>query len=168
MSMEKKREIKVKRKAYYCETRQSWVLPITRGLETLIDEEDVAELGKYNWCWNPFRKTCGYVSRTANSKAAFMHRQIMNAPRGMVVDHINGNSLDNRKSNLRICTHRENSQNTYKHRSGKLVGCYFHKRSKKWEARIEVNGVRKCLGSYATDLEAHEVYKAALEKIAGR
>lgn len=164
--MKKKYNVKVKRKAYYCNTRQSWVLPITRGLETMIDEEDIAELEKYNWHQlSPTRKYAARREIGNNHIAILMHRQIMNAPSGMVIDHINGNSLDNRKSNLRICTHRQNQQNRYTHRAGRLVGATFKKG--KWIAKITYDNKIKYLGRFKTEIEAHEAYINALKELAG-
>jgi hypothetical protein len=65
-----------------------------------------------------------------------MHRMIMRPPKGMVVDHINGNGLDNRRCNLRICTRQENARNRRKHADGKsrFLGVYL--RGKKWQAFV--------------------------------
>jgi len=78
------------------------------------------------------------------------------------IDHLNGNKLDNRVENLRLVTKRENAQNTYKHRAGKLVGCHFDKKSNKWQARVIIQGKHVGIGSYDTELEAHSVYNKAL------
>lgn len=163
--MRKKREVKVKRPPYYCENRHSWVIPLTQGHETLVDADDAKTFGNQNWRWVPSRSTAGYAGLPGG--CIKLHRLILNAPSGMIVDHINGNPLDNRKENLRICTQRENMQNMHKHRSGRLVGCCFNKRNKKWLSRIEVGGKRKYLGYYSTELEAHEAYKEALKELAG-
>ena len=164
--MRKKREIKVKRPPYYCKTRQSWVIPLTQGRETLVDADDAEVFGKRNWCWIPDKNSVGYVVAPGNG-SIYLHRLITNAPNGMVVDHINGNQLDNRKSNLRICTNRENQQNRYTHRSGRLVGSSFHKRSGKWQCVMMIDGKLTHKGLFKTELEAHEAYKEALKELAG-
>jgi len=82
-----------------------------------------------------------------------------------VIDHREGNKLDNRISSLKEGSQRENSQNTHKHRNGRLVGCYFHKKSQKWLAQIEINGTLKYLGLYQTELDAHTAYVTALSQI---
>jgi hypothetical protein len=153
-----KKAKKVKRQPYYCEVRGSWVIPLTQGRETLVDAEDVEFLCQFNWTWQRHRVRNGYA-RDRNSIR--LHRLIMNAPSGMDVDHINGNSLDNRKSNLRICSHRENMQNTHKHRSGKLIGGYFSRRHKKWHSKIRVNGKAISLGYHSTEIEANYAYMKA-------
>lgn len=81
--------------------------------------------------------------------------------KGFVVDHINGDTLDNRRNNLRIVTVRENSQNTHRHRSGRLVGINWHPQMKKWIARIHVNGKKLHLGCFTTPVAAHAAYKQA-------
>ena len=104
-----KKAKKVKRQPYYCEVRGSWIIPLTQGRDTLVDEEDVEFLGQFNWHWNPCKRAIGYAVLPGGQGT--MHRILMNNPEDMCIDHINGNSLDNRKSNLRIVTNRENSQN---------------------------------------------------------
>lgn len=153
-----------KREPYYCETRHSWVIPLTQGRETLVDQDIASELGKTNWHLLKNKANNGYAK---DSKGNLIHRVIMEAPFGMEVDHINGNSLDNRRSNLRVCTSRENQQNRHYHRSGRLVGATFHKLSGKWQCVMNIDGKPKHIGLYKTEFEAHEAYKDELKKIAG-
>ena len=74
------------------------------------------------------------------------------------MDHINGIRSDNRISNLRDVTMRDNATNTKIHREGRLPGCHFCNYTKKWRAQIKINGKRKCLGRYKTESAAHEAY----------
>lgn len=80
------------------------------------------------------------------------------------IDHINGVRCDNRLDNLRIVTSRENSQNKVCHRQGKLVGASLRNKGinlkKPWQSAIKINGKRKSLGYFATELEAHQTYMA--------
>lgn len=78
-----------------------------------------------------------------------MTHLIINPPRGMIVDHMNHNRLDNRKSNLRICTPTENRQNRIRRGS---VG--FDKRWNNWRVRIQYQGKEIFLGNFKTELEA--------------
>lgn len=80
-------------------------------------------------------------------KRIFMHRLIANTPSDRITDHINRNTLDNRECNLKVCTHRENMQNRCNNKSGK-VGVHWHKKDKKWRAKITVNNKIKWLGSF--------------------
>ena len=79
------------------------------------------------------------------------------------IDHINGDKLDNRIENLRDVSHRENQQNWEVHRDGKLVGCSYHKRNKKWQAYAWSYGKLKQLGGFDSELDAHRAYVDYLE-----
>ena len=86
-------------------------------------------------------------------------------PEGMEIDHIDGNRINNDINNLRLVTGRENNLNRVKHRNGRLFGCCYNKQKRKWKAQIWVNGKRKHLGSFDTELEAHEAYLKALGEL---
>jgi hypothetical protein len=79
-----------------------------------------------------------------------------------VIDHIDGDKLNNKIENLRLVSNRENCQNKESHRNGRLQGCYFHKQNNKWKAQIVTNGKVIALGYYETELDAHGVYCKAL------
>lgn len=83
-----------------------------------------------------------------------MHRDILGAKPGQIVDHVNGNGLDNRRANLRICTHAENMRN---HRGSKGVDRFRGR----WRARIQFDHSSKFLGLFDTKKEAAEAYHAA-------
>jgi hypothetical protein len=80
--------------------------------------------------------------------------------KGLIIDHKNGEKLDNDIEKLRLLTQRDNNNNMEIHRNGRLPGCYFNKQNKKWKAQICLNGGSKQigLGYYLTELEAHEIY----------
>lgn len=81
-----------------------------------------------------------------------------------VIDHINGDKADNRIINLRNVSQTENMQNIQSapaHSKSGLLGAHRHGRSRKWQARIRINGVGMRLGSFATPEEAHAAYMAA-------
>jgi hypothetical protein len=86
-------------------------------------------------------------------------------PTGLEIDHINGNRIDNRMTNLRLVTSRGNSQNMGKHRDGKLVGCYYNKHNKKFIASIYISGKNVYIGLFKTEQKAHEAYKTACKHI---
>ena len=120
----------------------------------LIDLEGVELVKNYKWYINSH----GYVRSYA---VGSMHRLIIGCPEGMVVDHINHNRLDNRKCNLRICTHTENNRNQNKQRrntSSQYKGVCWNKKSNKWQATITINKRYKYLGLYESELEASIVY----------
>lgn len=89
----------------------------------------------------------------------------MNCPKEMQVDHINGDRLDNRKDNLRICTEKQNRQNRKKisGKTSKYKGVHWNKLNKNWRARIIINDKSIDLGSFKKEIQAAKVYnKAAL------
>ena len=112
----------------------------------------------------------GYRRIIVNRKQYRAHRLIWFMVHGKfpvnMIDHINGNKLDNRISNLREATHQENMQNKTKARSDNksgFLGVHLHR--KKFLARIHVNNRRKILGSFDTPEEAHEAYLAAKREL---
>jgi len=99
-----------------------------------------------------------------------LHREIINAPKGIIVDHKNGCSLDNRRVNLRLATRSQNGQNVPKRRentSSQFVGVSFDKERRKWLAYINYEGKRKWLGRFGSEIDAARVYDAAARKYFG-
>jgi hypothetical protein len=140
---------------------------LTKGKIAFIDPENYAELSQYRWSY----LNLGYATRTKNGKKIYMHRQIMNLKdNGKIVDHINGNGLDNRKCNLRICSKGENGRHRIKlplnNKSGH-IGVYFFKLENKWKSAIIVNGQTIYLGRYDNLEDAIRVRKEAEIKYHG-
>lgn len=143
----------------------------------LIDKEDINKLNKYKWSIQMVRSVTDkdYVAFYATSgTVGFLHRFVVNCPKGMVVDHINGNTLDNRKSNLRICTHKQNSENRKLHKRNKngCTGIFYdigrgNNPTPKWIAHICIDGKRKHLGRFNTKEEAVECRIKAEDKYYG-
>ena len=82
-------------------------IPLTRGKFALVDDEDYEWLSQWKW----YCSTTGYAVRGCKNRILYMHREIAKTKPGMLTDHINRNKLDNRKENLRFCSHRENMKN---------------------------------------------------------
>ena len=80
-----------------------WQIELTNGVATIVDPEDYGRFSMLNWCVGHRQDGKFCAKRKVDGKTVFMHREIMSAPADMVVDHINGNPLDNRKANLRVC-----------------------------------------------------------------
>ena len=107
-------------------------------LKCFIDAEDFEKINKYNWHCQKDGNT--YYARTVvNKKHYSMHRIIMKAQQGQIIDHINRNGLDNRKNNLRFCTIRENSLNrkiNIRNKTG-YTGISIDKQSGKYKVTFE-------------------------------
>jgi hypothetical protein len=93
----------------------------------------------------------------------YLHRLIMNAPKGVQVDHINGDTWDNRRCNLRLCTNTQNSRNRRKRESTSSLykGVYWNKATGKWMAYIKVDGAQKHLGLFQDEASAARTYDIA-------
>ena len=147
-------------------------IPLTQGQVALIDDEDYELVSQYKWYaqWNPDTQSFYAVTKIRKPDGTRdmlrMHRLVMNAKKGEYVDHINHDTIDNQKENLRLCSCSENLYNQGK-RSNNTSGCKgvsWHKRNKKWQALIRVSGKRIHLGLFATKEEAYTAYcNAALE-----
>lgn len=95
-------------------------------------------------------------------RTILMHRLIMNAPSGLFVDHVNGNGLDNRKENLRICNNTQNQQNQVRVRGkSQYKGVYWHSGRSKWCAHIRIFGKMTHLGSFDLERDAAIAYDIA-------
>ena len=116
---------------------------------TKIDLEDVDLVKNYKWCLQG--KEFNYVM---NYKLGLLHRYIMNPSDDMVVDHINHDTLDNRKNNLRVCTKKENSWNSTIQINSPSKYLGVKERNNMWEAQIIVNGKTIILGRFNTEEEA--------------
>ena len=104
---------------------------------SLLDVEDLDFILSYSrWFAHP-RKTDSYL---INRKGEKLHRILLNCPKGMVVDHINGNTLDNRRSNLRVCSQLENTQNRTRRKS--KFGHGISKNGNSFSAEIMINNKR--------------------------
>ena len=146
---------------------EEYLIPITRGLFAAVDKEDYEALSKYSWNAQRAYK-CFYAAGWVGGKVQLMHRVIMTPPAGQMVDHINRNTLDNRKSNLRICSCSQNMFNSKgKGAWLKGVGTAARNKSKPWRAQIMLNYKQKFLGYFETEELAHAAYCDAAKKLFG-
>jgi len=139
-------------------------IKLTQDQWVLVDDEDYERLNEHKWYASSHRSGNFYVQRGVSGTTSAMHREIMKANKGEQIDHINGNTLDNRKENLRLCSNQQNGMNRSKQRnnaSGYKGVCYRKKHkdminelSKPWVAQI----CRKTIGVYKTKEEAARAY----------
>jgi hypothetical protein len=140
---------------------------LTQNQVAIVDDEDFDRVNKFKWCarWNRNEKS--FVAMrgvTQNTKILnpyiLMHRFIVGARKGMFVDHINHDTLDNRKQNLRVCTNSENCMNRnieIRNTSG-YKGVSFNKVSNKWIAYIKKNQKQVYLGRFENKKDAAIAY----------
>lgn len=134
--------------------------PYTGPGQLKIDGRGYAQISIHN----------GYVNGVRKYKTILLHRYIMNAPAGVTVDHINGNKLDNRKMNLRLCSQSENNMNrgVFSNNKSGIKGVSWNKSKKKWVAQIQVNGKRIYLGAFDDKLVASNRYIDKSKELFGR
>lgn len=144
-------------------------LLLTKGKVALIDDDIYDEISKYKWCYFP----CGYAARgaTKNGKniSVYMHRQIMNAPKGQMVDHKDGNSLNNLRENLRLCKSIQNQRNSKipKNNTSGFKGVTWYKPSKRWRAQITLKNQCIYLGYFIEKIDAAKAYNEAAKELFG-
>jgi len=133
------------------------------GLFALVDEEDFFRLSLFRWfASRPAGCRSPYAVRTDGRSKIAMHREILRAP---LVDHVNGNTLDNRRQNLRAATVAQNLWNRgkplrrgFEGQASGYIGVHRYKRTDRWIARISVNGRRLNLGVFADPAEAARAF----------
>lgn len=144
-------------------------IPLTQGFIALVDDEDFEVLSKYKWFFTLKKDgRCASEGWAGNpKKRVYMHRFIMNLyDNSLCVDHINGDTLDNRRENLRICTHSQNMRNrrpSAKSTSG-FKGVNWNKNSNKWEVRIKKDGKSIGVGYFNCLISAAKAYNEAAKK----
>lgn len=147
-------------------------IPLTRGYEAIIDAADVELVGMKNWYALPAPGTVyarREVRRDGKKIRIPMHRVITQPPTGMEVDHIDGNGLNNRRSNLRVVTHAQNLSNrgAPKNNTSGKKGVVWMKDEKRWRAQIGVNGKNMHIGCYPTIDLAHAAYVVVCRELHG-
>lgn len=144
-------------------------IALTKGLVTVIDDADFDMLAAYRW--HAASSGGAFYAKHSQSvdgksRPLWMHRFIMGSPVGMIVDHIDGNPLNNRRANLRVVTHAQNMKNQRK--SQKKGGCSPYKgvsrRGSKWIMQMKADYVQIRSGPYETALEAAFAYDEMARK----
>ena len=142
------------------------LLKITQNKKVILNDE-FKYLLENKWCLSANRYAC---RREKNSgKIILMHREIMKAKKGEYVDHINGNGLDNRIENLRICTQQENTRNKKKpiHNTSGYKGVCWDKQMKKWRVQIKHKNTNSYIGLFNDLITAAKEYDKKAKEIFG-
>jgi len=131
-------------------------IPLGNGVYAYVDAADYEWLSRYRWCMI----SGGYAARRVGRKWIFMHREIMQPPEGMVVDHFDHNKANNCRLNLHVCTPAENQHNNTKRpgTSSRFKGVSYVKRLGKYRASFWFNGHRFWLGCFEDEVEAARAY----------
>lgn len=148
-------------------------IKLTQGKVAIVDDEMYDYLNQWKWYANKLKgKYYAVRNLRINKKYAgclLMHRVIMNPIKGFVVDHVNGITLDNRKVNLRNCTHGDNMKNqklSIRNKTG-FRGVTWHKNNKVFESRIRSNNISYHLGTFNNAIDAAKIYNEAAIKYHG-
>lgn len=133
-------------------------IALTQGEYAMVDAEDFERVNRHKWCLSRCRGHL-YAQRRYRGKTIRMHQFIMNPPQGKVVDHIDGNGLNNRRCNLRICNQQQNAWNHRytkpEHAASPYIGVYrYAHRPDKWFARVQCGKDKTHLGPFDSAIEA--------------
>lgn len=151
-------------------------IAIACGSVVVVDDEDADLVAESKWRYKHACRGKSYVVRGAHKygklyREGALHRLIAKAEKGQIVDHINGDTLDNRRCNLRIVTRQQNCQNAAKKNAdtcaSRFRGVSIDRRRNKWRAMIMADGKQKFLGGFGTEVEAAFAYDVASLSIHG-
>lgn len=145
------------------------IIRLTQDQTTIVSDEDYGRLSRNKWhaAWDSGTQTF-YAQAGLKRKTIKMHRVILGVTNPKIhVDHINHDTLDNRRENLRLVDTRTNSSNQKDKENGKFssryTGVSWNQKNRKWFAGIRIDGKRKHLGSFDSEEEASKAYRSALD-----
>ncbi len=146
------------------------LIPLTQDKFAIVDADDYDRLNQYKWYASRNENGDYYAKRMERGtrRQIIMHRVITEAPPGLLVDHRNHNGLDNRRSNLRICTKGENNRNQLpRGGTSQYKGVSWSKSHKKYAATIRCNKQRFHLGWFDDEVEAAKAYDKKAKELFG-
>jgi len=145
------------------------LIELTWGKYAIVDAEDYHWLSSYKWCAVEHSR-CWYAKTLRRDGMPLsMHRLITGAPKGLFVDHRDHNGLNNRKSNLRVCTRKENQQNSRPRRGGtsRYKGVHWCNTYKKFRAKIYHDGKQIHIGYFDDEIAAAKAYDKKARELFG-
>lgn len=144
------------------------MIPLGQGQFAIIDAADYHKVSKYQW-WTVSGSNTSYAVTRHKGKYLYMHRLITSAPKGLLVDHIDHNGLNNTRRNLRVCTHAQNTRNSrpIRNTSSKYKGVSRINNSKSWQARICHKKKNIWLGAFVDEAEAAREYDKKAKQLFG-
>ncbi|MFA6851065.1 MAG: HNH endonuclease [Selenomonadaceae bacterium] len=140
------------------------------GFETTVDTSDLEKVKKYKGTWIVNNSNPGklhYIYGNFQGGMLLLHRYIMGAPKGMSIDHLNHDGLNNCRNNLRIVTHAQNMQNRNVHKNSKsgIRGVYWDKQRKRWVVEIKLNSKKIYKKRFNNILDAENTAKEMRAKL---
>jgi len=142
-------------------------IPLSGGRYAIVDAEDFERINARHWhCSDGY--AVRWVGTGEQRKKFYMHHEVLGLAKR--ADHINGDTLDNRRENLRHCTQAENCRNRRKQTpasSSHFKGVSFHANTGKWQARVTLNGQQHYLGLFGTEVQAANAYDAKCSELHG-
>lgn len=139
------------------------LISLTQGKFAMVDDDDYEHLNRWKWYCNNRGYAVRITPKAKNRRAVLMHREILNPQNGLFTDHIDGNKLNNQRSNLRNCNHQQNSANCKRaenNTSGYKGVSRDSRRKNSWKAAITINGKQVYICTCKTPEEAARAYDA--------
>lgn len=149
------------------------LIRLTHGKVALVDDEDFDSVRRFQWhvSSQDYAETTTYVGSIGGQhKYTYMslHRLILHPPKGLEVDHINHDTLDCRRANIRVCTKSQNQHNQLKQKgSSKFKGVSWHRRATKWTAKLQSDGKQIHLGYFHDEEVAARAYDTKAKELFG-
>ena len=144
-------------------------IPLNGDVATCVNDSDYERVLPFTWFLSGTGYAVGFVPVDGRFQLTYLHRFLMDAQPGQIVDHINGDSLDNRRDNLRLATPQQNGQNKRLSplSTTGLKGVGWHRKRNKYHARIQLQGIRYHLGFFEDAETAAQAYDAAARTLFG-
>lgn len=146
-------------------------IQLTQGKVALVEDEDYERIAANDWCAHKERRRWYAVRRRPGGGIIRMHREILGAPDGMEVDHVDGDGLNNQRANMRLATTKQNAANKKKQRPGETTSKYIGVSSPKittrrptrwWRAMARLGGKYTFIGAYRDEIDAARAYDRAI------